>query len=109
MWRRRGPPDELGQPSTENLVGLPGDGLAAIGASGVGLAVAGGDGRRQRLGSSTMNGLATLADGTLIEQLGIGAIRLRRSEEPPRTLFGLTRRLGRGDGGQPAARCFRRA
>ena len=106
VWRRRGPPDELGQPSTENLVGLPGDGLAAIGASGVGLAVAGGDGRRQRLGSSTTNGLATLADGTLIEQLGIGAIRLRRSEEPPRTLFGLTPRLGRGDGGPASGALF---
>jgi hypothetical protein len=106
VWRRRAPPDELGQPSTGHLVALPGGGVAAIGAGGSGLAAFDGQGRRQRLGSASITGLTALADGTLIEQLGIGAIRMRGSGETPQTLFGLTPRLGRGDGGPATGALF---
>jgi hypothetical protein len=106
IWRRRGPPDEDGQPSIEHLVGLPGDGVAAIGANGVGVSVLEGDGRRRRLRSGFVTGLTALADGTLVEQIATGAMRLRPPGGRPRTLFGLTPRLGRGDGGPARGALF---
>ena len=97
VWSRSGPQDDIAQLSTDHLVGLPGDGAAAMGASG--LAVFDGEGHQRRLRLASGAALTAHADGTLVVELGTGAVRMHRLDGHGRTLFGLTPRLGRGDGG----------
>ncbi len=99
VWRRRAPLDEIGQLSTDQLVALPGGGLAAIGASSSGVVGLDGAGRQTRLGSGITQAIAVLADGSVVQETGTGLIRLLRPGMRAQPLYGHRPRLGRGDGG----------